>query len=279
MVLAAAWLGAATSLCAQAQGPAQSETLPRELEGVGITDHTGEAITLDTPFRDETGRAVRLEEYFKPGRPVILTLNYFRCPQLCVLTLNGLCDSLDQIDWSPGREFDVVTISINHREGPDLADAKKKAYLSRYTRESANEGWHFLTGDEAAIRRLTGEVGFGFKYDERSGDYAHSSSIMFLTPEGRISRYMNDVVFDPRDVRLALVEASQGAIGSPIDKFLLFTCFMYDPLANSYAVSATKLVRFAGALTVVALGLWLIVLWRRDGVRSIRPALAGGSEK
>ena len=243
---------------------------PRQLEGVGITEHLGETIPLELTFTDETGKPVRLSDLFKPGRPVILTLNYYRCPMLCTLTLNGMVDALNELDWSAGKEFEIITVSINPDEGPDLADVKKQAYLTQYKpksgaggSDSVKAGWHFLTGDSHSIERLTKSVGFGYRFDPITGDYAHTSTIMFVTPEGKLSRYINDVKFEPKTVKLALIEASEGAIGSPMDKFLLFMCFHYDPLRGGYAASAVKIMKMGGALTLVLLAAGVGVLWMR----------------
>ncbi|MBT8486960.1 MAG: SCO family protein [Phycisphaerales bacterium] len=268
----AAGLGSGTAF---AQGPTFSDETPRQLRGVGIEEHLDERIPLELTFTDERGDTWPLQRYFQEGKPVILTLNYYRCPMLCGATLNGMLQSLQEIDWSAGAEFEIVTVSINPDEKPDLAAVKKRAYLSQYTRETAKDGWHFLTGDQPEIEALAAATGFGYRYDEKSGEYAHSASIMFLTPDGRLSRYMNDVVFDPADVRLALVEASEGAIGSPLDKFLLFTCYQYDPAAGGYGPSAMKVMRLAGAVTVLGLLGGVIMLAVRGARTSDKLAADG----
>lgn len=248
----------------RAAAQSSDEQLPRELEGVGITEHLDEVIPLDLRFKNESGQDVALKDYFAPGKPVILTLNFFRCGMLCNLTLNGLVDGLNDIEWSAGKEFQILTVSFNPAEGPELADVKKRAYLTQYEKDraTATAGWHFLTGDQANIDALCKAVGFGYR-KLKDDDFAHSSTIMFLTPEGKLSRYMNDVVFQPRDLRLALVEASQGSIGSPMDKFLLYMCFQYDPNSNSYAASAMKIMRLGGAVTIVLMGAGFFMLWWR----------------
>jgi protein SCO1/2 len=259
---------------ARAERPLLADELPAELEGVGIVERLGETLPLDLRFVDEQGRIVRLGDYFEPERPVLLTLNFYRCAQLCSLTLNGVLDVLNQTDWTAGEEFTVVTISIADEEGPDLAQLKKKAYLSRYDRpEKTDAGWSFLTGDRENIDALCKAVGFGYRRVEKPSpaddggamdyDYAHSSTIVFVTPEGVISRYMNDIQFPPDGFRLGLVEASRGAIGKPMEKLLLSICFRYDPDKNSYVVSAVKLMRLAGAMTVVLIGAGLLMLWIR----------------
>lgn len=248
---------------AAAQGFA-ADRVPAEFNGVGVVDRRGEQVPLDLEFTDEQGRAVRLGEYFRPGRPVILTLNYYGCPQLCTLILNGLVDGLNGIDWSAGSEFELVTVSFDPEEGPGLAEVKKRAYLTQYDRETAAAGWHFLTGTTASIDALLDATGYGVRKDERTGEYAHPSTIIFLTPDGTISLYMDDVVYEPRDLRLALVEASEGGIGSALDQIALFMCFQYDPDAGSYRVVAWKVMRSGGMLTLMLLVSGLGLLWRRE---------------
>ena len=196
-----------------------------EMEGVGIEQKLDSMVPGELSFTNSTGEPITVADLMALGKPFILTLNYYRCPMLCSLTLNGMVDGLRGLDWSAGEEFNIVTVSIAPGEGPDLAAQKKKAYLSQYDRESAAEGWYFLTGAEDQITQLADSVGFGYRYDESTGEYAHTSSIIFVTPGGRISRYMNDVSFKPRDLRLALVESSEGRIGSAMDTLLLFNCF------------------------------------------------------
>lgn len=231
-----------------------TDQLPPELEGVGIDQKLDASIPLDLEFVDQNGKTVTLGTYFKQGKPVILTPVFYECPMLCSLILNGLVDGLKGLEnLDVGDEFQIVTFSFDPEETPKLAEVKRRAYLSLYRRESAKQGWPFLTGSEADIRALTDALGFRYKYDEKQETFAHSASIMFITPEGRISRYMNDVMFEPRDLRLALIEAAEGKIGSPIERFLLFTCFTYDPDSNSYVGSAWKVMRRGGALIILAL--------------------------
>lgn len=256
-------LACAAGATARAERPLLADELPPELNGVGIVERLNEMVPLQLDFLDERGRRVALGELFRENRPVILTLNYYRCPMLCSMTLNGMVDGLNEIDWSAGAEFDIVTVSIAPEEGPELADVKKRAYLTQYRRPTAADGWHFLTGEQASIEALAKAVGFGYRKVEKDNEYAHTSSIIFVTPEGRISRYMNDVQFRPQDLRLALVEASEGAIGSPMDRFLLFMCYHYDPEAGSYSVAAWKMMRLGGVLTILAIGGGLVSLWRR----------------
>jgi protein SCO1/2 len=203
-------------------------------------------------------------------------LGYYRCPMLCNLTRNGLVDAMKELDWSAGREFAVLFVSINPDETPEDAAVKKDAYLLMYARDDARAGLHFLTGRQRDIELLARATGFGYRFDPLSGDYAHTSTIMFVTPDGRLSRYINDVVFQPRNVKLALIEASEGAIGSPMDKFLLFMCYHYDPLRGSYAASAWKLMRLGAAATAMLLALGLGFMWWRGSDLEKAKRLAQG---
>ena len=241
-----------------------ADELPAELNGVGIVQRLNETVPMDLSFRDSTGKDVRLADLVREDRPVILTMNYYRCPQLCSLTLNGLVDGLREMEWTAGDQFDLITVSIDPEEGPELAAQNKNGYITSYGRESAVPGWHFLVGDQEEIETLAKAVGFGYRYDEKSGEYAHTASIVFLTPDGRISKYMNDVRFNPRDVRFALVEASEGGVGSPIDTLLLFNCFQWDPESNSYVASAWKIMRLGGVVTVLLVICGLFVLGFRS---------------
>jgi protein SCO1/2 len=273
--------GVALLATSAAFGQFNADDVPRELEGVGIDEKLNQLIPLDTPFKNELGADVTLRQYFQPGKPVILTLNYFRCPQLCTLTLNGMVDGLNEMEWAAGNEFQIVTISFNAEEVPELAKVKKDAYLTQYSKPSVKDGWHFLTGTQSSIDAICKATGFGYRPDGK-GDFAHTSTIMFLTPDGKLSRYMNDVVFQPRDLRFALIEASQGAIGSPMDKFLLFMCYHYDPQSNSYAASAIKIMRLGGLLTVLVMAAGLCVLWSKgshDRRLDRRLSVAGTSDR
>lgn len=253
--------------------PARADSVPPPaLGGVGIEQRLDEQVPLDLEFRDETGKPVRLGELFR-GRPVILALAYYECPMLCTLVLNGLTSALRALPFDTGAQFDVLTVSFDPRETAALAAAKKETYLADYRRPGAAEGWHFLTGDEAAIRALTQAVGFRYTFDPESGEFAHAAGIMVLTPAGRIARYFYGVEFAPRDLRLALVEAADGRIGSPVDQLLLY-CYRYDPSTGRYSAAVMNIVRLAGAATVLGLGSFMLAMWRRE-----RSAGAGPSEK
>ncbi len=235
---------------------------PRILRDVGFDQHLGDMVPLDAVFRDESGRAVKLGDYFG-RRPVVLSLAYYECPMLCTLTLNGLASALDVLAFDPGRDFEVVTVSFEPKETPELAAAKKAAYLRRYKRPGAAAAWHFLTGDAEAIRRLTGAVGFRYVWDERTKQYAHASGVMVLTADGRLARYLYGVEYAPKDLRFAIVEASQGRILSPVDRLLLY-CYHYDPELGRYGKSVMAVLRVAAVLTLGVLGAMIFGLRRRD---------------
>jgi len=259
ILLAIATLFCGLSVVAQA-GPTFSDEKIEELDGVGITQYLDTQIPLDLAFVDENGNAVTIADYVNGEKPVIITLNYYRCPMLCSLTLNGLTTGMKEMKLNLGSDFDVVTVSINPDEKPPLALKNHAGYLSQYDREGAENGWHFLTGDQRNITKLADALGFGYVFDPKTGEYLHTASIMFLTPQGKISRYMNDVRFIGRDLRFALIDASDGKIGSLIDTFLLFNCYQYDPDSNSFTPSAWKLMRMAGVMTLIILvgGIYLL---------------------
>jgi protein SCO1 len=239
------------------------DALPPLLQGVGIEQHLGESVPLDLLFHDEAGRAVRLKQYFH-DKPVVLVLAYYRCPRLCTAVLNGLEHSMAGIaTLDIGRDFEVLTVSFDPRETPDLAAAKKEVYVQQYGRSGAAEGWHFLTGSETSIKQLTSAVGFHYNYDPRSDQFAHASGIMVLTPEGKLARYFYGIPDSSRNLRLGLVEASAGKIGSRVDQILL-ACFHYDPTTGQYTLAILSFVRLAGAITLVLLGGYFVKVWRGE---------------
>ena len=237
--------------------------LPAALQGVTVEQKLNEQVPLDLVFRDEFGRSLPLSSYFSGNKPVVLALVYYTCPMLCNMVLNGVESTLKAISLDPGRDFEVVAVSFDPRDTPAIAAAKRDSYLQRYRRPNTANGWHFLTGDEASIKALTSAVGFRYKFDPVTGQYAHASSIMILTPQGKLSRYFYGVEYAPRDVRLGLVEASQNKIGTPVDQILLF-CYHYDPATGKYGAVAMRMMRFAGATFVLICGAFLFVAWRRD---------------
>lgn len=231
-----------------------AEATPYELRDVGITEHLGDTIDLDLPFVDESGNAVTLRKYFEGPIPVLVNLVYYECPSLCSLLLNGVTDTLTNMAWTAGKEFRIVSISIDPGEGPDLASAKKASHLEVYDRPEVAGGWHFLTGKEEHIQKLAAQLGFGYRYDADSDEYAHAAAVMVLTPQGKISRYLYGIQFRPRDYKLALLEAAEGKIGTVIDKLLMY-CYHYDPQGKKYALFATNLMKAAGGVTVFGVGL------------------------
>ena len=237
--------------------------LPAGLQGVTIEQRLNQQVPLDLVFRDEFGRSLPLSTYFSGNKPVLLALVYYTCPMLCNMVLNGMESSLKPISLDPGKDFEVVAVSFDPRDTPETAAAKKKNYLQRYHRPGTDNGWHFLTGDEASIKALTSAVGFRYKFDEATGQFAHVSAIMVLTPQGKLSRYFYGVEYAPRDVRLGLVEASQNKIGNPVDQILLF-CYHYDPATGKYGAIAMNMIRFGGGTFVLICGTFLFVAWRRD---------------
>lgn len=253
----------ATLLCsaARAEDP-NSAVLPKALEGVGFDQRLDAALPLETPLVDETGRAVTLGTYFGQ-RPAIVALVYYDCPMLCTLVLNGLVSSMKALDFLPGRDFEVIAVSFDPREKPELARAKRATYLERYARPGTEQGFHFLTGDAAAIGSLTQAAGFRYSFDQASGQFAHPAGILVATPQGRISRYLFGADFAPRDLRLALVESAAGRIGTITDQVMLF-CFHYDPASGRYTTAVMNLIRAGGLATVLSLGLFVTVMWRRD---------------
>ena len=238
------------------------ETRPAVPRGIGIDQRLNEQVPLALVFHDESGRSVQLGDYFG-SKPVILALVYYRCPMLCPLVLDGLVSSLRVLSFTAGDQFTVVVVSFNPRETPEFAAAKKETALQRYARPGAEGGWHFLTGEEQAIARLAGAVGFRYTYDAAQDQYAHASGIVVLTPQGKIARYFYGIEYAPRDLRLGLVEAAANKIGSPIDQLLLL-CYHYDPARGKYSAVVVDAVRLGGAATVLALGTFLVVMWRRE---------------
>jgi protein SCO1/2 len=247
--------------------------LPPSLRGVRFDQRLNEQVPLDIPLVDESGHAVTLGDYFN-DKPVILVLAYYRCPMLCTMVLNGLVRGLLDVPFSPEQDFRIVTVSFDARETPEQAAAKKKTYIERYGRKGAAAGWHFLTGPQSSIDRLTEAVGFQYVYDRQRDEFAHAAGIMVLTPQGKISHYLYDVQYSGRDLRLALVEASQGKIGSPVDQILLY-CFHYDPNQGKYGPQIMTMVRAGGALTLVGLGLFFAWVRRHPGARCGRTGEIG----
>jgi protein SCO1 len=239
---------------------------PPGLNNVGIEQRLNEQIPPDLTFVDESGRAVRLGDYFSK-KPLILSLAYYRCQMLCPEVLSGLATALRAMKFDAGKEFEVLTVSFDPHDTPELAAKTKQEYLGRYRRQNAEQGWHFLTGTPDAIASLTKAAGFQYEYDSTSRQYAHTTAIMVLTPEGKIAQYYYGVEYPPRDLRLGLVEASQHKIGSLADAILLY-CYHYDPATGKYGAVITRILRLAGLATVVFLGTFILLMLRRESVHS-----------
>jgi protein SCO1/2 len=244
--------------------PSVSSGIPQELQSAGITEKLGNRIPIQSlTFTNEEGVEVPLSTYFSRGRPVVVAMVYYECPNLCNFLLNGLTDTLKKMDWVPGNQFEIVAVSIDPREGAELAAKKKAAYLASYGRTETEGGWHLLTGKESQIKQLAFELGFGYNYDEKEKQYAHSAALFVLTPEGQLSRILYGIEFKPRDLRLALVEAADGKVGSVVDRFLLF-CYRYDPSLRSYSVYLFNVMRVAGLITALTMMVMLGLFWRRQ---------------
>lgn len=235
---------------------------PALLREVGLDQKLGASIPLDLTFRDEHGQTVVLRQFFGQ-KPVILTLVYYQCPMLCTEVLNALLRSAKELPLDIGKDFTIVTVSIDPSDRPILANVKHELYTGLYGRPAGARGWHFLTGDEAQIKDLAQAVGFRYAYDPTSGQFAHPSGIMLLTPAGKLARYFYGIRYPARDLRLGLVEASQEKIGSPIDQILLY-CYHYDPATGRYGLLISRVIKAAGALTILSLGLVIAILFRRE---------------
>ncbi len=243
----------------------EQDTRPPLLREVGIDQKLSAQVPLDLNFRDESGHAVTLGEYFGK-KPVVMALVYYDCPMLCTQVMNGLASALQVLKFDAGREFSVVLVSIDPRETPALAAAKKKTYLERYQRSGAATGWHFLTGEQAAIGKLAQTAGFRYALDPKTGQYAHAAAIMVLTPQGKIAQYYHGIEYPPRDLRLGLVEASQNRIGTLVDRVLLY-CYHYDPAKGRYGAVAMNILRLAGVATLLMMGSFIFLSLRRDFAR------------
>jgi len=259
-------VGLAAIVCGTAVADESQDSVLDPSRGVRFDQKLDAQLPLELVFQDENGRPFRLRESFD-GKPVVLLLVYYMCPMLCGVELEALTRTLQEMEFSAGDEFNIVTVSFDSRETPDLAREKRKKYLKRYGRDAAETGWRFLTGDKEPIRRLTQSVGFQFRYDERNDQFAHAAGIIVVTPEGRVSRYLYGVEYPARDLRLALVEASRNRIGSAADRLLLL-CYHYDPAQGKYGVAIFNILRAAGAVTVAALAGLIFVLIRVERSKS-----------
>lgn len=250
--------------------------LPKVLNNIGIDQKLNEQLPLDLVFRNEKGEEVRLEQYFGK-KPVMISLVYYECPMLCNQVLNGMISAFRVMNFAPGKEFDVVTVSFDSREQAHHAAAKKKTYidyLPAAKRADAEQGWHFLTGDEASIQRLAEAIGFRYTYDEATNQFAHASAVYVATPGGRLARYFYGIEYAPKDLRLGLIEATDNKIGSPMDKLLLY-CYHYDPKTGKYGAAVINLMRIGGVATIVAMLAMFWIMRRRGWPRGTN---AGGTD-
>lgn len=240
----------------------RKEPVPKQLEEVGVDEHLGQALPLDLPFVEETGRKVRLRDYFDGKHPVIVTMNYSNCPMLCSLELSGLAKTLKKLAWTAGEQFRLVTVSFDPKETPAVASKAQHRYLREYGRP-VKEGWHFLVGKEPNVRALAKALGFGYHYDEAKDQYYHAPALAIAMPDGRIGRYLYGIEFAVETLRLSLVETSQGKIGSTIDRLILFCC-AYDPKEGSYAWVANRVMTVGALLTLAALATFLGTMWLNE---------------
>ncbi len=241
---------------------AHDASRPIPLRDVEFDQKLNSQIPLDLSFTDERGSSIQLRDYLS-GKPILLNFVYYKCRDLCPLLLDGIVRTLRALSFDIGDQFDVLTVSFDPSDNSALAGAQKKDFASRYGRPGAERGWHFLTGEEPAIRKLAEAVGFHYSFDPNTGEFAHATGIVLLTPRGKTSRYFYGIEFSPRDLRLGLVEAAEGKIGTPIDQLLLF-CYHYDPVTGKYGPFVTNLVRLGGLITVIALGAFILWMIRRE---------------
>jgi protein SCO1/2 len=237
--------------------------LPKELQNVGVDQHLGDSIDLSLTYTDDKGESVSLSRYFHKDKPVVMAMVYYSCPSLCNYHLNGLTDAMKTLKWTAGDQFEVVAVSMNSAETPELAARKKQQYLAAYGRVQAENGWHFLVGNKANVQKLADELGFKFKWLPERHIFAHASVTYVLTPEGKISRFMNGIQPDPTTLKLSLLKASNGKIGTLIDQALMF-CFKFNPHKNKYTLYAYNVMRIGGAFMVLLMAMILIPLWWRD---------------
>jgi len=257
-----------------------ASTMPTALQNVGFEPRLNGPMPLDLAFRDETGRSVQLREYFG-HKPVVLAFVYYNCPMLCDQVEQGVVGVLRMLSFNPGRDYEVVFVSFDSRETPEMAAEKKKKALAHFRRPETDSGWHFLTGSKESIEAATKAANFRFSFDAKSSLFAHASGVLLLTPDGHISRYFYGVEYPGRDMRLGLVDASAGKIGTPIDHVLLF-CYHYDPTAATYSASILKMVRLGGVLTILCIIAGILISRRREtlaAARNLRQPLSSGLER
>ncbi len=257
--LAVASLGLACLASAQVNAAA----LEGQDAATDLVQKLGASIAMDASFLDDQGRQVKIADYFDGKRPTILNLGYYNCPSICGPVMNAMVDALQKVDLQPGKDYQILSVSINPKEGPELAAAKKKSFLKEFQKEGADQHWHFLTGDETNRDKLSQSVGWNFRWNPTMQDYDHRPVLVFLSPTGKITRYFEGVYYEPRPVHLALVEASEGEVGSAIDRFIL-SCYSYNPASGKYNALGPMVMTIGGALTLLGLAVILFVLWRRE---------------
>ena len=247
---------------AEKSGPA-SQTDAANLKDIGIDQHLDTQIPLNLQFKDENGATVSLGDYFKKGRPVILTFVYYQCPMLCSEVMNGLNSAMQVMKFSAGQEYEVVTVSIDPRDTPEMAKEKKASYLKEYNRPGAEDGWHFLTGNPDGVAALAKVSGWKYRWDPKLQQFVHAAGIMIVTPQGKLAQYYYGIEYSPKDLRLGLIEASQDRIGNLVDQVVLY-CYHYDPHTGKYDAVIANILRVAGAATVMLLGGFIVLMFRRD---------------
>jgi len=250
-----------------------STAMPAPLREIGFDQRIDERVPLDATFRDETGATVKLGDYFGT-KPVVMVFAYYDCPMLCTQVISGLSSALGVMSLEPGKDFEILTVSFNPHDTPAIAAAKKAYYLERYKRAGANGGWHFLTGDQPQIDRLTKAAGFRYAWDAETKQYAHPSGVIVLTPDGRLAKYLFGIEYGPRDLRFAIVEASAGKVGTTVDALLLY-CYHYDPMTGRYGLVIMRTMRLAGIATVLAILGFIAVMVRRERRQTDRPSHLG----
>ncbi len=245
--------------------PMVANEAPKELAGIGIDEKLGGKLDLTLKVKNDDGQETTLGSFFDGKHPVIISPVYFSCPGLCNFHLNGLTDGLKMMDkeWTVGKRYKVLSMSFDSKETPDLAAKKKETYMKLYEREGAEKGWHFITADESTVQAITQSLGFKFKWDEQAQEWAHASAAVIITPDGTISRYLPGILFDPKDIKLALTEAADGKIGSFVDHLVLY-CFKYDPQQSKYTLAAFNLMKLGGAVMVMLMVLWLLPIYIRS---------------
>ncbi|MEX0686643.1 MAG: SCO family protein [Balneolales bacterium] len=242
---------------------AQVNEVPAEIEGVGLTEKLGDQISGDIMIINENGEEVPVSDYLNKGRPVILNLVYYECPMLCNLIMNGLSKGVGELSWTPGEEYEILSVSISPAETHELASVKKANYMQELNRPGAEDGWHFMTARESQVRRLASEVGFSYNYDEETGEYNHGATLIFLSEDGTISRYLAGIDYPELTLRNALYDAADGKIGSVIDRAVLY-CFKYDSKKGSYVPFALNIMKLGGLATVMVMGIFLGIFWIRE---------------